>query len=894
MGKWVQIMKKSHNKKNLFLHPKSITFIILALLSLNIVFIITSDSRQEITLDGITLHVGGTGENNYTHIQQAIDNASSGNIIYVYTGTYYENIILDKELVLKGENKEDTVINAQGFGNVITVVATNCSISNLTITGSGQSDSIQASCGIYSKNYSLSIFNNTIRDNHVGIAILQGTLTAIKNNALSHNNKGVYLQNSSSIYLINSTLSHNNEAVNLYSSFNNTIQNCTIHTNNKGIYLYSCSSNIIQGCSLYNNSQQGIYLHYSAKNTIIHNIFEYCNLDLVYASNHTILNNTFTHGGLSVYGGGLSSYLHTIDTSNRVNTQPLYYFSNEKNISLENTGIGQLIVTNCRNFSIKNITISYTNMPIEIAYSSQIQLDHITLHHSHGGIRLYHSSNNSFTSSTLYNISESGVIITYFSNDNLVHNCNIISTELYGLILSWYSNKNNISYCNITHNYQGVTIMGSRNNLIHANNFINNTQPALDEDTNHWDNGEMGNYWSEFDSSLEGAWDNNSDGIVDNCYLIPSGDNQDCFPLMYPWTPLENQRPLVNIYSPSMNAILTNTVTVKGTAQDTDGEILYVEISIDGHTWLTATGKNTWSYKWDTTTVNNGNYIISARSYDGISYSNIKKIHLSVKNTCTLSINVSPLNGGSVTINPNQDIYQMGILVNITAYPFDGYRFSYWNGDFNGSDPTFQVFMDSDKIITAHFTKIIPYYSVSVTTNPHQGGVIVFDPNNETFPLNTLVRITAIPDAAYIFLHWGGDYYSTNSTISLTIHNNTNLIAYFEKRSPSTNPPIVYFTYLKQGKKVTFTDKSTDIDGFLEGWQWSFGDNNYSTQKHPTHTYKNNGNYTVTLVATDNTGDMGNYTAVIIVQSEKNLIPGFEWVHLLYVISLLYVIRKRN
>ncbi len=885
-------MKKNHDNKKFFLNKKNITFITLALLYLNIFFIRASLSSQEITQESMTFYVGGAGEKNYTSIQQAIDNANSGDIIFVYNGTYYENVILDKELFLKGKNNEDTIINALGFGTAITIMAPNCSISNFTITGSGQSDTLHTSCGIYSEHYSPTIYANAIRNNHVGIAFLHGSLGAIRNNTLSHNNKGIYLQNSSSIFLVNNTFLHNGEAVGLYSSFNNTIQDCRINTNNIGIYLYSSSHNIIQDCSLFNNSQQGIYLHYSAKNVINHNIFDHCNLDLNYAINHTIMNNTFTNGGLSLYGGGITSYIHNMDASNSVNTHPLYYFSHEENISLENCSIGQLIVTNCTHFSIKNITISYTNMPIEIAYSSNIHLDHITLQHSHGGIRLYNSSNSILTSSTLYNISQSGITLTYFSNNNLLHNCNIREMELNGIILSWNCNKNVISSCNITHNHQGITIMSSHDNLIYANNFIDNTKQAIDDNYNDWDNGAMGNYWSEFDNPTEGAWDNNSDGIVDSCYFIPYIDNQDCFPLMDPWTPLENQKPLVNISSPSMNSTITNTITIKGTAQDIDGDILSVEISIDGHTWLTAMGTRSWSYKWDTTTVNNGNYIISVRSYDGIYYSYVQKIHLTVKNTFTLNINISPVNGGSVT--PSQGTYQIGTLVNITAHPFNGYRFSYWDGDFNGSNPTFQILMDSDKIITAHFTKIILCYSLDITINPHQGGFVIIEPDNVTFPINTQVMITAIPDAEYIFLHWGGDYSSTNSTIIITMNDDKNIIAYFEQTSPSTNPPIVYFSYFIQGKKVTFTDKSTDIDGFLLGWQWNFGDNNYSTQQHPIHTYKKNGNYTVTLVVTDNTDDTDNYTAVIVVKSEKELIPGFEWIYLLFFVSLLYILKKRK
>jgi len=38
--------------------------------------------------NGKTLYVGGTGPNNYTTIQDAVDNASNGDTVFVYSGTY--------------------------------------------------------------------------------------------------------------------------------------------------------------------------------------------------------------------------------------------------------------------------------------------------------------------------------------------------------------------------------------------------------------------------------------------------------------------------------------------------------------------------------------------------------------------------------------------------------------------------------------------------------------------------------------------------------------------------------------------------------------------------------------------------------------------------------------
>ncbi len=51
--------------------------------------------------------------------------------------------------------------------------------------------------------------------------------------------------------------------------------------------------------------------------------------------------------------------------------------------------------------------------------------------------------------------------------------------------------------------------------------------------------------------------------------------------------------------------------------------------------------------------------------------------------------------------------------------------------------------------------------------------------------------------------------------------------------------------------EISFTDTSTDIDGEIISWLWIFGDGANSTQKNPTHTYPDNGTYTLILQITD-------------------------------------------
>jgi len=58
-----------------------------------------------------------------------------------------------------------------------------------------------------------------------------------------------------------------------------------------------------------------------------------------------------------------------------------------------------------------------------------------------------------------------------------------------------------------------------------------------------------------------------------------------------------------------------------------------------------------------------------------------------------------------------------------------------------------------------------------------------------------------------------------------------------------------------EGTVLQFTDASTDDDGDIVAWLWSFGDGTTSTKSNPQHTYASAGEYTVTLTVTDDDGD---------------------------------------
>ena len=67
---------------------------------------------EDYNSNGNILYVGGEGPNNYTKIQDAINNAIDGDTVFVYNDSspYYENIIVDKAINLVGEERDTTII----------------------------------------------------------------------------------------------------------------------------------------------------------------------------------------------------------------------------------------------------------------------------------------------------------------------------------------------------------------------------------------------------------------------------------------------------------------------------------------------------------------------------------------------------------------------------------------------------------------------------------------------------------------------------------------------------------------------------------------------------------------------------------------------------------------
>ncbi len=93
--------------------------------------------------------------------------------------------------------------------------------------------------------------------------------------------------------------------------------------------------------------------------------------------------------------------------------------------------------------------------------------------------------------------------------------------------------------------------------------------------------------------------------------------------------------------------MLAGKVAIEGSTNTELGEIELVELKIGDQNWVTANGTSTWNYEFDTNTLPNGQYKISAKAYNGVIYSNVTAIKIKINN---LEVEISsPSNGKTVS-----------------------------------------------------------------------------------------------------------------------------------------------------------------------------------------------------------------------------------------------------
>lgn len=338
---------------------------ILQILSLTVYATITPHSADPM---GNTLYVGGSGTGNYTLIQDALDNASDGDTIYVYNDSspYQENILITQSILLQGENKETTIIDGNNQGNTITIEHDAVIVSGFTISnGSGHLGILEwYITGIRITANHVCIKNNIIANNRLGIFIKNAEHLTLTNNTLLNDCVVIAPYDLATVYtpfieqyyihtienntvngkpliyrygLTNTLLPSEAGQIILVSSYNNTIKDTSFNQADFAIILINSSYNTISNNILTNGSAGLLWLLYSSnnhlknntisqnlegicldqastQNTITYNILNnnsHCNLMIESKSHHNHVQNNDFLGTPRVHGYLLNTFRTT-------------------------------------------------------------------------------------------------------------------------------------------------------------------------------------------------------------------------------------------------------------------------------------------------------------------------------------------------------------------------------------------------------------------------------------------------------------------------------------------------------------------------------------------------------------------------------------------------------
>jgi parallel beta-helix repeat protein len=337
-------------------------------------------SSSIVLFDRDILYVGGSGPNNYTRIQYALDDAVSGDTVYVFEGEYNELIVINNTINLLGENKATTIINGTEIGNVVTVNAIHVKINGFTIIYGDKhgieikSDNCVISDNIFkdhdtnginiidTDNHTISgniFYNhgddciraenshyNIISDNTFAekygakIRLPYCNSNIISDNQVSYGYRFLYSVWCTDLIIMNNTMFGygSGHAMTLYDMINCTITGNIISGYNEGLWLRRFNHSTINNNEITNNDDEGIYF------------LEKCNFNVI--SNNIISGNGYA--GIMIKG---------VSTNNTI----IYNTINSNNYGIN-------IKAKCDDYNIYHNNIN-NNTPNSIDLSSNIWND---------------------------------------------------------------------------------------------------------------------------------------------------------------------------------------------------------------------------------------------------------------------------------------------------------------------------------------------------------------------------------------------------------------------------------------------------------------------------------------------------------------------------------------
>lgn len=218
--------------------------VIITLIFLFAIFLLSgciTDSSDQSSDNGIPdgIYVCSSGEREFSSIQDAIDAATEGQTIFVFSGVYDERLTINKTINLMGEDMETTIIDGNNNGRVITITDEEfCTITGFTIQNSGSN--VPA---IDVKTSNNEISHNIIKNSYIGINSASVNYNSFHNNTLVSNSMyAIYISSRSDHNIVkNNVFEDNSYGMRIKGSRFNHIEKNDFSSNRRGMY-YCCGA----------------------------------------------------------------------------------------------------------------------------------------------------------------------------------------------------------------------------------------------------------------------------------------------------------------------------------------------------------------------------------------------------------------------------------------------------------------------------------------------------------------------------------------------------------------------------------------------------------------------------------------------------------------------------
>jgi parallel beta-helix repeat protein len=217
-------------------------------------------------VSGTTITVDDDPGADYFKIQDAINASDDGDTVLVYSGVYYETLVVNKAINLTGEDKDTTIVNGMKSNNTVFITSNWVNVTGFTIRNASTSWAKKDGGIKLSSVNNVTVKDNICTNNLIGIMLYNSSYNKIENNDCNENiNSAIRLEINSKYNIVkNNKASLNVAGIVLWSgssynviSHNNASSNSPFH----GINLdTNCHYNNITNNIANSNSDEGIFL----------------------------------------------------------------------------------------------------------------------------------------------------------------------------------------------------------------------------------------------------------------------------------------------------------------------------------------------------------------------------------------------------------------------------------------------------------------------------------------------------------------------------------------------------------------------------------------------------------------------------------------------------------